>query len=224
MCLLEAEPPTAIWPHTASFSSPRVSKVKTQAGRGVCVCMCLCLDKQVKNVLGVEPFLPRAHLGIFVAPSHLPVPLFRFLSDRSDSSGWLAWVLRETAFTCLCVCVYRWTWHPSEAVWALCFPDEQLLCVKELVWNLILFSPCSESSAKTRRRTLILLRFLKYILLVYTHILAVVYKEIIITMKNWPVCRPDLLPIENIWRIMKQKIRQKRPRTVEWMKSYIKQD
>lgn len=105
MCLLEAEPPIAIWPHTASFSSPRVSKAKTQAARGVWVCMCLCLDKQVKNVLGGEPFLPRAHLGIFVAPSHLSVPLFCFLPDRSDSSGWFAWVLRDTAFPCLCVCV-----------------------------------------------------------------------------------------------------------------------
>lgn len=174
---------TAIWPHTASFSSPRVSKAKTQAARGVWVCMCLCLDKQVKNVLGGEPFLPWAHLGIFVAPSHLSVPLSCFLSDRSDSSGWFAWVLRDTAFPCLwvCVCECRWIWHQPEAVWALCFPDAQLLCVEELVWNLILFPPCSESSAKTSRYTGKLLRFPAFFLLVYTDILAVVNKEIIIT-------------------------------------------
>lgn len=109
-----AELPTAIWPHTVSFSTPKVSKVKTLAGRGVCMCMCLCLDKQVKNVSGDDPFLPQAHLGIFVAPSHLFLSLFfRFLSwsfkivqgDSLECYG------RLLSHVCVCAYVCRWTWH-----------------------------------------------------------------------------------------------------------------
>lgn len=127
MCLLKAELPAAIWPHTDSFSTPQVSKVKTQAGVCLCVCMCLCLDKQVKNVSGGDPSLPQAHLGIFVAPSKLSASFFfffRFLSDRSDSSGWLAWVLRKTApqFVCMYprVCV-RVNMTPVKASVSLVF-------------------------------------------------------------------------------------------------------
>jgi transposase len=39
----------------------------------------------------------------------------------------------------------------------------------------------------------------------------VVRLECYINSINWPPCSPDLNPIENIWRVLKQRLRNRKP-------------
>ncbi len=41
---------------------------------------------------------------------------------------------------------------------------------------------------------------------------------------DWPACSPDLSPIENVWRILKSKMRQRRPHTVAHLKTCLQEE
>ncbi len=42
-----------------------------------------------------------------------------------------------------------------------------------------------------------------------------------VRVMNWPVCSPDLSLIENMWHIIKLRIRQRRPQTLQQLETYI---
>ncbi len=46
----------------------------------------------------------------------------------------------------------------------------------------------------------------------------------IVQVLNWSASSPDLSPIENIWCIIKRKIRQRRPQTLHQLETYIRQE
>ncbi len=41
---------------------------------------------------------------------------------------------------------------------------------------------------------------------------------------TWPACSPNLSPIEKVWRIIKWRIRQRRPQTLKLLETYIRQE
>lgn len=54
-------------------------------------------------------------------------------------------------------------------------------------------------------------------------IMAMFHSPILWVLK-WPACSQNRSPTHKIWSIMKRKMRQRRPRTVEQVKSYIRQE
>ncbi|GBO06682.1 Transposable element Tcb1 transposase [Araneus ventricosus] len=41
---------------------------------------------------------------------------------------------------------------------------------------------------------------------------------------EWPAASPDISPIENIWRILKRNIAQRRPRNIQQLQDYLRKE
>ncbi len=53
---------------------------------------------------------------------------------------------------------------------------------------------------------------------------APLHSHALVRVLDWPACSPDLSPIENVWRILKRKMRQRRPRTVAHFKTCLQEE
>ena len=57
-----------------------------------------------------------------------------------------------------------------------------------------------------------------------THISKAWLRKKGVRVLDWPACSPDLSPIENVWRILKRKMRQQRPCTVAHLKTCLQEE
>ncbi|GBN68683.1 hypothetical protein AVEN_77884-1 [Araneus ventricosus] len=45
-----------------------------------------------------------------------------------------------------------------------------------------------------------------------------------ISVSEWPTASPDLSPIDNIWRILKRNVAQRRHRNIQQLQDYLRQE
>ncbi len=67
-----------------------------------------------------------------------------------------------------------------------------------------------------------------WIWLVYWHFAAILVSlrdnKVESESESESACSPDLSPIENIWHIIKRKIHQRRPQTLQQLETYMRQE